>query len=396
MIIKEDIYKQILGTTKEDFINKNMLDLKTIFPIKEDIIFSALYEYYSSDAYSANLLLNLEDIIRINSLNQEFLDIISKLSHFSKLNILCYRGQYSLIPELLKLGYNITCIDFPHKVFKLYKEIFKDMDHIIRFIPIEEEFNLPEDIMYDVIISQSIWEHELDPVKLFKKFEGMLELGNILYISFDPNNNFEHLHNFNTYDILEMVNEYGFMFPLRKNRNILIKLGSLSGVKRFRFTDRHVVASIQKEIFTNTINAIYSPEICINVGGPPKEFCNKSISIDITGEPDIFAEGEHLPFKNNSIDLVYSCHSLEHMRNTRDAIREWLRVLKEGGILSIIVPVLPYHRHSNKIALGETCFEEHTIEEYKQICDEFNDISELRQFNVRKNDFDIDIVLLKK
>jgi predicted SAM-dependent methyltransferase len=45
-------------------------------------------------------------------------------------------------------------------------------------------------------------------------------------------------------------------------------------------------------------------------------------------------------FKDNSVDLVYSSHLLEHFpRNkTEDVLREWHRVLKPGGILRIAVP----------------------------------------------------------
>jgi predicted SAM-dependent methyltransferase len=45
-------------------------------------------------------------------------------------------------------------------------------------------------------------------------------------------------------------------------------------------------------------------------------------------------------FKDNSVDLVYACHILEHFRRNQilDVLREWHRVLKHGGILRIAVP----------------------------------------------------------
>ncbi len=45
-------------------------------------------------------------------------------------------------------------------------------------------------------------------------------------------------------------------------------------------------------------------------------------------------------FEDNSIDLIYACHVLEHFkRNEVDRVlTEWLRVLKPKGVLRIAVP----------------------------------------------------------
>lgn len=45
-------------------------------------------------------------------------------------------------------------------------------------------------------------------------------------------------------------------------------------------------------------------------------------------------------FADQSVDLIYSCHMLEHLRRNEVAIvlREWHRVLKPGGILRLAVP----------------------------------------------------------
>ncbi len=45
-------------------------------------------------------------------------------------------------------------------------------------------------------------------------------------------------------------------------------------------------------------------------------------------------------FKDNSADLIYACHLLEHFkRNETDKVlKEWRRVLKKGGVLRISVP----------------------------------------------------------
>jgi len=45
-------------------------------------------------------------------------------------------------------------------------------------------------------------------------------------------------------------------------------------------------------------------------------------------------------FADQSVDLVYSCHMLEHLRRNEVEVvlREWHRVLKQGGILRLAVP----------------------------------------------------------
>lgn len=45
-----------------------------------------------------------------------------------------------------------------------------------------------------------------------------------------------------------------------------------------------------------------------------------------------------LPFKDGTLDFVYSSHLLEDFGNWWPALREWSRVLKPGGHLVILVP----------------------------------------------------------
>lgn len=392
LIIQEahEMEEKILGSTTIDFIKNNLNNEIKINNIKD---FNEVKRYYSSDAYSAKLLANFDYMFTFTSKDKDFINMLSLLSNHKRLNILCYGGQYKMAIELMKLGHYITCIDFPHKVFKLFKEAFKNMSNFLIFEEINNYLDGITDT-YDVIIAKDILNHDIAPGKLFKEFGSNMLQGRILYIPFDRDDNYEHINNVSVNQFIGMMSQYGFVLSLKYNFDILIKALSLGGVKRFRYTDRHVVAAIQKEMFKSTINALHSPEISLNIGGPCGEFCKKSLSIDVIGNPNILARGEELPIKNNSVNLIYSCHSLEHMKNTRATLREWVRALKIGGILVIIVPVLPFHRHSNKIKLGETCYEEHTVNEYKEIFDEIENTT-LLQFNVRNNDFDIDIILRK-
>lgn len=45
-------------------------------------------------------------------------------------------------------------------------------------------------------------------------------------------------------------------------------------------------------------------------------------------------------FEDDSVDLIYSCHLLEHFRRYQleNVLKEWYRVLKIGGVLRVAVP----------------------------------------------------------
>jgi predicted SAM-dependent methyltransferase len=74
---------------------------------------------------------------------------------------------------------------------------------------------------------------------------------------------------------------------------------------------------------------IDSPEF-INVDAQPFAHIH-IVTDDITLLPD---------FGSNTVDLVYMCHILEHIKrnNLKDVLLEMKRVLKDGGILRLSVP----------------------------------------------------------
>lgn len=67
------------------------------------------------------------------------------------------------------------------------------------------------------------------------------------------------------------------------------------------------------------------------------------VHIDIRALPNVdhVVSADRLTmFRDNSVDLIYACHVLEHFKRseTKKTLKEWNRVLKPGGLLRLAVP----------------------------------------------------------
>ncbi|MBV9258947.1 MAG: class I SAM-dependent methyltransferase, partial [Ktedonobacteraceae bacterium] len=64
--------------------------------------------------------------------------------------------------------------------------------------------------------------------------------------------------------------------------------------------------------------------------------------LDITALPGVDVvldlDKEKLPFSDNTFDIVYAHHVLEHLRNLSDVLGKLHRVCKPGAIIDILVP----------------------------------------------------------
>ena len=70
----------------------------------------------------------------------------------------------------------------------------------------------------------------------------------------------------------------------------------------------------------------------------------KVVTFDIREEvnPTVLCDIRHLPVPNETFDMVYSSHTLEHFayNSLPVVLKEWTRILKVGGVLELIVPNL--------------------------------------------------------
>lgn len=70
-------------------------------------------------------------------------------------------------------------------------------------------------------------------------------------------------------------------------------------------------------------------------GGQPGSVGNVAGRISTA---DVSANGMFLPFRDRAFDSVIARHNLEHYVDVVAVLQEWRRVLREDGVLAVIVP----------------------------------------------------------
>ncbi|AXG09696.1 class I SAM-dependent methyltransferase [Haloplanus rubicundus] len=79
---------------------------------------------------------------------------------------------------------------------------------------------------------------------------------------------------------------------------------------------------------TGIIHALEHPRLQVSIDPLYEE---KRIPRTKTNAEIICGSGEHLPFSNNSFDIVYSQNVLDHTRNPNEVLDEISRILKRDG-----------------------------------------------------------------
>src|SRR5688572_19487584 len=77
---------------------------------------------------------------------------------------------------------------------------------------------------------------------------------------------------------------------------------------------------------------------CLEIGpGPIRLPGFETLNVIKTPVTDHVGDAQRPPFPNNSFDVVYSSHCIEHVEwfQVEDTIREWVRILKPGGLLEV-------------------------------------------------------------
>lgn len=94
-------------------------------------------------------------------------------------------------------------------------------------------------------------------------------------------------------------------------------------------------------------------EFCVGYGLDPgageRTFSAETVCMDMHPRDGTTLQGDatQLPFATDTFDYVVNSHLLEHLRDTRAVICEWLRVVKPGGHVCCIIPNTEYTHGMN-------------------------------------------------
>lgn len=89
-----------------------------------------------------------------------------------------------------------------------------------------------------------------------------------------------------------------------------------------------------------------SRTLIVNIGSGVRRVHEEVLNVDIYpyASTDVVADAVHLPFKDNSVDMVICESVLEHISQPFEVIDEIKRVLAPGGYAYVSVPFLyPFH-----------------------------------------------------
>jgi len=99
--------------------------------------------------------------------------------------------------------------------------------------------------------------------------------------------------------------------------------------------------------------------IALNLGSGNSDISHKIINVDIFPykNTDICCNISSLPFKDNSIDIIFCMAVLEHVPNPEKVVSEIYRVLKKDGIIYISF-LFTYRFHASPFDYSRRTYEE--------------------------------------
>jgi SAM-dependent methyltransferase len=112
-----------------------------------------------------------------------------------------------------------------------------------------------------------------------------------------------------------------------------------------------------------------------NIGGEGRTFCFAKNKIG----SQLICEGTDLSrISDDKYDFVISSHTIEHISNPLQALREWKRVLKRGGVLLLVCP----HKEQTFDHKRAVTRIEHLLEDYEKRVgeDDLTHLPEVLQF----------------
>lgn len=118
------------------------------------------------------------------------------------------------------------------------------------------------------------------------------------------------------------------------------------------------------------LREIGSEALICEVGAGTRRFSSSVINVDIVKGPniDIVCDAHYLPFREQSLDLVFIMAVLEHVKNPWRVAEEIHRIVKKGGKVLANAPFLqPFHA-------DPTDYFRFTLEGLRELFKEFTEI----------------------
>lgn len=97
---------------------------------------------------------------------------------------------------------------------------------------------------------------------------------------------------------------------------------------------------------------VHSSVLEVNEAGTLSPYLQKSQFYTYAAYPDV--DMHHLPYSDNSFDLVVHSDTLEHVQHPEHALAECRRVLRPGGALCFTVPVIVGRMSRNREGLKKS------------------------------------------
>jgi len=118
---------------------------------------------------------------------------------------------------------------------------------------------------------------------------------------------------------------------------------AIGSISYFGWSPRKALLKIYKE-------SELKEKIIINIGSGIKGIHSEVINLDIFPFKDVnvVTDATKLPFQDNSVDMIITESTLEHIPDVDLAINEICRVVKPGGFAYISIPfMMPFHASPN-------------------------------------------------
>jgi SAM-dependent methyltransferase len=119
-------------------------------------------------------------------------------------------------------------------------------------------------------------------------------------------------------------------------------------INRIRSFEYRTQSSVSAE--QSLFKGLKKKSVCLSVGGGPQRQYKELLNLNISNFPnvDIVGDAHLLPFKDQSVDRVYSVAVFEHLHSPEIACQEIWRVLKKKGRAFVLTPFLQaYHGYPN-------------------------------------------------